>query len=243
LKELTELLQNGNGRLGLDIGSRSTKAFQNEMELITDTPGFLEELRGIKISKDLDIVTTGYGRHRINGTRSIPEIRAHTTGVIKNLEISDCIVLDIGGQDFKVIKVEGKSIRDFTMNDKCAAGTGRFLEKMAQMLSMDLDELGSHVGDRKVLESTCSVFTETEIISMMIEGVPRDELASGVIHSVYERVRPYLKMFRSDTIVFTGGVAVMDGLRLTIEKNLDVQVIVPERSQFIGAIGCFHSRR
>ena len=245
--EMVTFLRNGEGRLGLDIGSRSTKMFfrhgDTERYLICDTPLFLGSVRGARISTDLDIVTTGYGRHRIEEARSIPEIRAHTNGILRSMNIDRCTILDIGGQDFKIVRVENKGIRDFTMNDKCAAGTGRFLEKMAEMLSMDLDELGEHQGTRKILESTCSVFTETEIISLMMEGVPIDELASGVIHSVYERVRPYLKMYPIDTVVFTGGVSRMNGLERTISEDLGIEVKVPERSQFMGAKGCFHSRK
>lgn len=244
---MIELFKEGGGKIGVDVGSRSTKVYTvdqgDERYLISDTPEFLEELGNIDISKDLEVVTTGYGRHRVPGSRSIPEIRAHTTGVVMSHGISDCTLLDIGGQDFKVIRVEAKGIRDFTMNDKCAAGTGRFLEKMASMLSMELGELGKYKGDRKILESTCSVFTETEIISLMMEGVQRSELASGVVHSVYERVRPYIRMFPSDILVFTGGVASLEGLRKTISDDLDIDVLVPERAQFMGAVGCFHARK
>ncbi len=247
VNEMVTYLRDGEGRLGLDIGSRSTKMFflsgDTEKYLICDTPMFLRSIKDARVNTDLDIVTTGYGRHRIEDARSIPEIRAHTNGILRSIEIDRCTILDIGGQDFKIIRVENRGIRDFIMNDKCAAGTGRFLEKMAEMLSVDLDELGEHQGTRKILESTCSVFTETEIISLMMEGVPVDELASGVIHSVYERVRPYLKMFPIDTVVFTGGVSKMEGLVRTISEDLGIEVKVPERSQFMGAKGCFHSRK
>jgi predicted CoA-substrate-specific enzyme activase len=232
------------GRIGLDIGSRSAKMYLREEGdfFIWDTPVFLEELSLVELKGCEDIVSTGYGRLRVPGARTIPEIRAHTTGVVNSLDIEDCTILDIGGQDFKIIRIEGRGIKEFIMNDKCAAGTGRFLEKMADMLSMDLEELGNFIGGRKVLESTCSVFTETEIISLMMDGVPRSELACGVLHSVYERVRPSLRMFPMDLIVFTGGVSRMKGLVSTISEELDVEVIVPERSQFMGAYGCAMAR-
>jgi predicted CoA-substrate-specific enzyme activase len=242
LEDILEILSS-DGRIGLDIGSRSTKAADNEGKLaICDTSGFLEAISNGDADSTGDLVTTGYGRNRI-GTRAIPEIRAHATGVIGSLGISDCTILDIGGQDFKVIRVEKKAIRDFTMNDKCAAGTGRFLEKMSDILAMPLDELGSHRGGRKILESTCSVFTETEIISLMMEGVGRDELAEGVIHSVYERIRPYLRMYPMDMIVMTGGVSSFKGLRDTFSSNLEVEVMVPEKARFMGALGCMWSTR
>jgi predicted CoA-substrate-specific enzyme activase len=244
LDEVLSIL-NYDKRIGLDIGSRSTKAAVESDGIllgICDTPDFLEALGKGKLQEAKDVVTTGYGRH-MYGSLSIPEIRAHTTGVVKSLELDDCTILDIGGQDFKVIRVEKKAIRDFTMNDKCAAGTGRFLEKMSDILAMPLDELGSHRGGRKILESTCSVFTETEIISLMMEGVGRDELAEGVIHSVYERIRPYLRMYPMDMIVMTGGVSSFKGLRDTFSSNLEVEVMVPEKARFMGALGCMWSTR
>ena len=245
-EEILNVLEEGEGRIGLDVGSRSAKAaFLRDGERIPlrcDTMELLEGIPSLHVSKELEIVSCGYGRKRVPDAFSIPEIRAHATGVMKVLDIDDCTILDIGGQDFKVIRMENRSIRDFTMNDKCAAGTGRFLEKMASMLSMSLEELGKHEGSVKVLESTCSVFTETELISLMMEGRGRDELASGVIHSVFERVRPYLRSFPADTLVFTGGVSRMKGLARTISSNLDVEVMIPPDSQFTGAIGCLHSR-
>ncbi len=233
-------------RIGVDIGSRSTKVASgkgSDIRLgICDTPLFLEAIVKGKIRSSDEMITTGYGRHRI-GNRSIPEIRAHSTGVIRSMDLTDCTILDIGGQDFKVIRVEGKAIRDFSMNDKCAAGTGRFMEKMADLLSMRLEELGDHKGGRKILESTCSVFTETEIISLMMEGIGRDELAQGVVHSVYERIRPYVKMYPLDHLVLTGGVSSFKGLQRTFSKGLDIDVLVPEKARFMGALGCLWSRK
>ncbi|MBN1390446.1 MAG: 2-hydroxyglutaryl-CoA dehydratase [Candidatus Thermoplasmatota archaeon] len=232
-------------RVGVDIGSRSTKfAFYHGGLLKTYmmNTSLVVLGRHEEALSTFDVVSTGYGRKRIPYARSIPEIRAHTLGVLKCMEIDDFTLLDIGGQDFKVVRVEKKGIRDFHMNDKCAAGTGRFLEKMSEMLDMSIDELGSHKGEKKVLESTCSVFTETEIISLMMEGSTRDRLAEGVINSVYERVRPILRMFPSDIIVFTGGVSRCSGLVGTIRDGLSVEVVVPENARFMGAIGALMSR-
>lgn len=244
LDEVLSIL-NCNKRIGLDIGSRSTKAAVESDGVILgicDTPDFLEALGKGRLPEAKDVVTTGYGRH-MYGSVSIPEIRAHTTGIVRSSDLHDCTILDIGGQDFKVIRVDGKGIRDFVMNDKCAAGTGRFLEKMSDILAMPLDELGNHTGGRKILESTCSVFTETEIISLMMEGVGRGEIAGGVIHSVYERIRPYLRMYPLDILVLTGGVSSFKGLRDTFSNELDVEVIVPENARFMGALGCMWSTK
>lgn len=207
-----------------------------------DTTEFIYGSLWKNIPDGVDVVATGYGRNKVQVGRKIPEIRAHTVGAIRRTGLETFTLLDIGGQDFKVVRVEKKVIRDFHMNDKCAAGTGRFLEKMADVLKMDLSDLGEHEGGRKILESTCSVFTETELISLMMEGSTREELSGGVIHSVYERVRPYLRMFPADLIVFTGGVSRCNGLKETIEKGMNVDVLVPEDAQFMGALGCSHTR-
>jgi predicted CoA-substrate-specific enzyme activase len=243
-KELRGL---GSGsRLGLDIGSRSTKyAFHRDEHLClgkVDTTDFIFKGSAGWIPPGIDIVTTGYGRNKVPTARKIPEIRAHTVGVLRSTELNTFTLLDIGGQDFKVIRIENKGIKDFHMNDKCAAGTGRFLEKMAEMLHMDVDVLGAHTGDSKILESTCSVFTETELISLMMEGASKDQLAGGVIYSIYERVRPYLKMYPSDIIVLTGGVGLSGGLAKSISADLSIEVHVPEKAQYMGAIGSLYSR-
>ncbi len=229
-------------RVGIDMGSRSVKAAvmtdAGTSLFITDTTELLADIDGVKVGPGVELVSTGYGRKLVSARRSIPEVRAHALGAAKALDLTTFTLLDIGGQDMKVIRVEGSVLRDFSMNDKCAAGTGRFLEKMASMLGMSVQELSSHKGGRKLLESTCSVFTETEIIDLLVRKVPRDEIASGVVHSVYERVRPHLRAFPLDVLVFTGGVSLGRGLRETLEEGLGIEVMVPPDPQFTGAIGC-----
>ena len=234
------------GRLGLDIGSRSTKASFLSGERIVN--GECDTRKFLRSPPDLDnshvsVVTTGYGRNVPGEFVTIPEIRAHVLGALYSLDLRTFTLLDIGGQDYKVIRVERGAIRDFHMNDKCAAGTGRFLEKMSEMLSMDVEQLGSHIGKRKILEATCTVFTETEIISLMMDGREMDDLASGVIYSVYERIRPLLKSFPLDRIVFTGGVSRCCGLMRTLEECLGAEVTVPDDPQFMGSIGCVVTNR
>lgn len=229
-------------RIGMDVGSRSVKAavLSNDSFslFIADTSDFLMHLEDLEVGPGALMVSTGYGRKLVRADRSIPEVRAHPIGASKVLGIDTFTLLDIGGQDMKVIRMEEKVLRDFSMNDKCAAGTGRFLEKMASMLGLTVQELTAHKGGRKLLESTCSVFTETEIIDLLIRKVPREEIASGVVHSVYERVRPQLRSFPLDALVFTGGVSLGSGLRSTLEEGLGVKVMVPPDPQFTGAIGC-----
>jgi len=243
--EVVHILGPGD-RIGLDVGSRSTKfalMMEDKIELgKIDTTEFIFNGMIEDLDSGIEIVSTGYGRNKVNAGRKIPEIRAHTVGALKSLDLDTFTLLDIGGQDFKVVRVENKAIKDFHMNDKCAAGTGRFLEKMSKMLHISIEELGSHTGNAKILESTCSVFTETELISLMMEGASKDELAGGVIYSVYERIRPYLRMFPSDTLVFTGGVAKCTGLVESIRNGIGIDIVVPDDAQFMGAIGTLYSR-
>jgi len=228
--------------VGVDMGSRSTKVCvksQNGQTLsMFDSYRFISHPGNLDIGKGLPVVSTGYGRDRIQHARKVPEIRAHTVGAVYTLGLGDFTLLDIGGQDFKVTRVENGAIRDFHMNDKCAAGTGRFLEMMASVLDMSVDELGRFEGSGVPLESTCSVFTESEVVGMMMEGKGKEEICGGIIQSVYERVRPYLRRYPLDLVIFTGGVSKAEGLRFTIQRELDVEVKVPKSSQFMGALGC-----
>jgi predicted CoA-substrate-specific enzyme activase len=239
---LQKVIGGAEGRIGIDVGSRSVKVCSivgGRLCLgIADTAETLFSGLG-PIPEGSEIVATGYGRGKVPGARTIPEIRAHAVGALNSVGLETFTLLDIGGQDFKVIRIDRKGIRDFNMNDKCAAGTGRFLEKMAGMLSMEIEDLGSYQGKRRVLESTCSVFTETELISLLMEGVSKEDLAGGVIYSVYERIRPYLRMYPKDRLVLTGGVARMPGIRLTLEEKFGVGVTIPEYAQFMGALGCY----
>ena len=237
--------KSGPDRVGIDVGSRATKiAFTSNRGIVTsmrDTFDILYSGGGLKIPGE--VVATGYGKELIRGARTIPEIRAHVVGSVIETGLETFTLLDIGGQDFKVTRVENGGIRDFFMNDKCAAGTGRFLEKMADMLSMTVIELGSFEGDIRLIESTCTVFTESEIISMMAMGRSREELARAVIRSVYERLEPLLRRFPLDRIIFTGGVSQCGGVGRTIQNELEVEIVIPKRAQYTGAIGCLHSRR
>ncbi|MEK7872116.1 MAG: acyl-CoA dehydratase activase, partial [Nitrospirota bacterium] len=171
--------------VGIDLGSRSVKIVSiEEMEIATmktfDTAVFYREYikrDGERIMVDykkigfsdmdpLRIVATGYGRNAagINGADVIPEIKAHTRGAVYQTGFRDFTLLDIGGQDVKVMLVKDGRIEDFTMNDKCAASCGRYLENMATVLGVDIEELGRHHADPVDLDSTCAVFGESELI-------------------------------------------------------------------------------
>ncbi len=223
---------------GIDIGSTTTKIVTMDgehlqKEIIPTIKFIYSEKREFSAA-----VSTGYGRFTVKSFKVIPEIRAHVLGALYQTEYRDFTLLDIGGQDYKIVHVKNGVIQDFLTNDKCAAGTGRFLEKMAQVLDVSIDEISLHYMDPVKLNSTCTVFAETEMISKMIEGHPKESLMAGVNYSVFERIRPFLMRFNSRTIIFTGGVAKNHAIAEIIRIELGKEVIVPSEPQANGAIGC-----
>lgn len=244
---------------GLDLGSRNVKValaseeggftllkfetasfyrrygYCRDGQLAVDFGAFLPEGKG-----PLKVVSTGYGRQAaaVAGARAIPEVKAHVLGAVHLTNLADFTLLDLGGQDSKVALVRGGRIIDFMTNDKCAASTGRYLENMAGVLGISLEELGQHYQDPVDLTSTCAIFGESELIGKMVEGYPLSSLAAGVNYSIFKRIRPMLVRLLSDTLVFTGGVAQSCALREILSRELGVKVVVPENPQYTGAIGC-----
>jgi (R)-2-hydroxyacyl-CoA dehydratese activating ATPase len=188
------------------------------------------------------VITTGYGRNAVPfGNRSIPEIICHAKGAFY---LSKDIrgVIDIGGQDSKVIHMDeqGKVV-DFIMNDKCAAGTGRFLEVMANVMELRLEELGpvSLKSEKPCkISNTCTVFAESEVISLRAEGKTREDLVAGVHHAIASRIAIMASsFFFRGKVMFTGGVAKNKGMKQILETSLGVSLEVPFEPQIMGALG------
>lgn len=192
-------------------------------------------------SSQQPVVTTGYGRNMLilENSYQIPETLAHALGGQYLTGLSDFLLIDIGGQDSKVILVEKGRIADFIMNDKCAASSGRYLENMARVLGVSLEELGENVDNPIDLDSTCAIFGESELISKLVEGAPLPSLCAGVNYSIFKRLTPMLARFSSQVILLSGGVSQNKALQQIIRENLAAkQVIVLPKAQFAGAIGC-----
>ncbi len=249
---------------GIDLGSRQVKVVLAEETKITafsryETMDFYKrygrkeagrlvvDFRGLglpefKLGADNGdrLVTTGYGRNtvQVKDGEVIPEIKAHTLGAIWQTGLPDFTLLDLGGQDSKVILVREGKVVDFQTNDKCAAGSGRYLENMAAVLGLSPDALGSYRAKPVDLSATCAIFGESELVGKIIEGFPVAELAAGVNYTIYKRVRPMLLQLAGPVLVFTGGVAQNRALREILQTELGVEVIVPRHPQFNGAIGC-----
>jgi len=197
---------------------------------------------GLTREKITRLVGTGYGRVQIHGAdRTVTEITCHARGA-HYLCPGVRTVIDIGGQDSKGISV-GKNgkVLDFVMNDKCAAGTGRFMEVMAHALEVDLTDFGQialSAPNRAKISSTCTVFAESEVVTHVATGVPKAEVIAGIHDAIATRVSIMTgRIPMQDTVVLTGGVARNAGVARMLEEKLGHTIVVPEHAQLAGAIG------
>lgn len=187
------------------------------------------------------IVATGYGRNAVQfADTTITEITCHARGVHHLLPEARTII-EIGGQDSKCILLEdGGQVRDFAMNDRCAAGSGRFLEVLAARMGVDLAALGELSRDSRqpaLINSTCVVFAETEIIGLLAAGRPPRDIAAGVQNAIASRVVTLVARAIRPPICFTGGVALQSGMVRALEATLASPVMVAPNPQFTGALG------
>lgn len=246
---------------GCDVGSTYTKAviLDENGKIVADTtlkskinPTESAELAmdevlkqaGLSSIKDLDyLIGTGYGRNKVPfAEENISEISCHAMGV----HVTDPTVkaiIDIGGQDVKGIAIDTDgTVRNFAMNDKCAAGTGRFFEAMARSFEMSLSDFSKlSLNAKNVIPITaqCTVFAESEVITLVGEGKPMDEIAAGIEMAVAKRCFVMAKKAgATDSITLTGGCAKNDGLKKAIEQVLHMKVIdLKTDPQLMGALG------
>jgi len=188
------------------------------------------------------LIGTGYGRVQVAGAdRTVTEITCHARGA-HYLCPSARTVIDIGGQDSKGIAVNANGkVLDFVMNDKCAAGTGRFLEVMARALEVDLVDFGAlalSARARAKISSTCTVFAESEVVTHLGRGTPRPDIIAGIHESIAARVATMVgRIPIKDAVVLTGGVACNTAVPRMLEEKLGHEIVVPEHAQLAGAIG------
>jgi len=242
--------------IGVDVGSLSTKAvlFDGKIKdwLIVPT-GWSPKKAGGEVCQQLlsrnsysreDVaytIGTGYGRIALDFIQeAVTEITCHARGA-HYLFPTTRTIIDIGGQDSKTISlsVQGK-VLDFLMNDKCAAGTGRFLQVSAHALGLDVEDLGRVNPDLGSvnISSMCTVFAESEIISLLALGVEKEKIINGIHNSIARRIKVMLdQVGKKEQIVFTGGVAKNSALKKVLEKEIERKIIVPEEPQIMGALG------
>ncbi len=230
------------GRIAADVTLRSRiNSVLSAQDALEQTVAQVPEL---KSARDLAyLVGTGYGRNKVPfADENISEISCHAMGV-HTADPKVRSIIDIGGQDVKGIAVDTDgTVLNFAMNDKCAAGTGRFFEAMAKAFEMDLTEFSTLALKAKnviPITSQCTVFAESEVISLVGEGKPMDEIAAGIELSVAKRCFVMAKKAgAADHITLTGGCAKNAGLKAAIEKVLKLKVIeLPVDPQLIGALG------
>ncbi|MDR1948148.1 MAG: acyl-CoA dehydratase activase [Spirochaetaceae bacterium] len=193
-----------------------------------------------RVAAGIPVAATGYGRETIQGTgKTITEISAHGRGA-EFLCPGVRTVIDIGGQDSKVISVEKGRVRDFQMNDKCAAGSGRFLEMVRTRLDLTPPVMEELLGRQRrvTLNSTCVVFAESEIIGLLAKGVSREEILGGVADAMALRIAALAgRMDLQPPVVLTGGLSESAGIRAALSRVLGLDLRPLPRGAYAGAIG------
>lgn len=188
------------------------------------------------------VVSTGYARSTVPfANKQLTEISCHARGA-RFILPGVRTIIDIGGQDSKVIGLnEAGNIVNFSMNEKCAAGTGRFFEVMAGVFRLDISQMGAEAlksHNPCNISSTCTVFAESEMVSLRAQGVPREDLIAGIHKAVAARVASMGKNIGyKEEIVLTGGVAKNIGVRKFLENEIKMEITIPEEPQIIGALG------
>lgn len=242
---------------GVDVGSLTAKCV-----LLKD--GELVAYKVIKVSPNLEetadkvfgealeeaginkgnierIVATGYGRNKVSfADRTVTEISCHAKGALFFIPTARTVI-DIGGQDSKVISIENGKVAEFVMNDKCAAGTGRFLEVMASALHLKIEDLGD-VAERAnratKISSTCTVFAESEVISHLASGERVEDIVAGIHEAIASRIAAMARRVKVEPdVVLTGGVAKNKAMKKALERELGMEVKIPAEPQIVGAVG------
>jgi predicted CoA-substrate-specific enzyme activase len=223
------------GRSLIDTGANVVRAAEDAFRRALADGGVDERQVGF-------VIGTGYGRYKVEfGNAQVTEILCHARGAARMFP-NTRTVLDMGGQDTKAIRVgaEGE-VLDFCMNDKCAAGTGRFLQSAAAALELGLSDLGPLAlqGSRAVrISTTCTVFAESEVLSWLAKGKRIEDILLGVHHSIASRSVALLRRVGiDDEITFTGGVTKNEAMVAVLEEMLETRLNVSAESHYMGALG------
>ncbi|QRN85281.1 CoA activase [Clostridia bacterium] len=240
--------------IGIDIGSTASKVIvRGEREEHFTIPtgwnsketskAIRERLETMDIhvhSADVVTIATGYGRISVEyADKVVTEITCHGKGGFQ-LVSEDCTIIDVGGQDTKVINVENGMVTDFLMNDKCSAGTGKFIEIMANRLNVAIDELFdlAKQGEIIPISSLCTVFAESEIINYMGEGRKKEDIAAGVVDSVASKVLGLCqRLGLLERIIITGGLSHNEYFAEVLSKKLNHTVEPQKMGRYAGALG------
>lgn len=244
--------------IGIDVGAATTKALvMRDSDIlgscIIDTGASVNKACDTVIEEAMKkagetgnkadyVVSTGWGRDGVLfADKTVSEILCHAKGA-RFLIPQARSIIDIGGQDSKVIGIdENGNVFSFAMNDKCAAGTGRFFEVMANVLEIKLTDIGDLAlksEDPCEISSTCTVFAETEVVAHRATGRSVEDLIGGIVQSVAKRVAVMSRQVNlKPQLIFTGGVAKNKGVKRALEACLGLEMVIPEEPQIVGALG------
>ena len=244
---------------GIDAGSRTIKAVLwdsrrskvvasglcaqgvRQAELAEKLLRKIQRQSGSKAGDVEQTVATGYGRNNVKqATLCVTEITCHARGV-RHVFPGARTAIDIGGEDSKVIRMDRDGmVQDFAMNNRCAAGTGRFLELVAKRLDIDLAALGMPAGKARkpaTISSMCAVFAETEIVGLLASGEKSANIVAGVQEAIAARILAMSGRELDTPVVFTGGVALIPGMREALERAFGQPIRMARDPQFTGALG------
>ncbi|MCQ8213522.1 acyl-CoA dehydratase activase [Cetobacterium somerae] len=242
-------------RIGIDIGSTATKIaiFKGDiLEKVFSVPsGWSSVETSEKIKSDLEnegynfeeckVTATGYGRISVPyANKTVTEITCHSKGAQYITQKKNFTVIDIGGQDTKIIEVFSGNVENFIMNDKCSAGTGRFIEVMANILGVKLNELYELASQGKKVEisSMCTVFAESEVISLMGRGTAKEDIACGIVDSVVNKVAGLASRSKlAEEYFLSGGLCSSSYFIEELSKKLGTKISTDDLGRFAGAIG------
>jgi predicted CoA-substrate-specific enzyme activase len=259
VKETDQHLEHDGVTAGIDSGSTTTKAviLDREKKLLgfTIIPTGADSRESSRLAletvlKDTQVsreavrytVATGYGREIAHeAADTVTEITCHAKGVHSDLNHVRTII-DIGGQDSKAIRIDDQGrVQDFAMNDKCAAGTGRFLEVMSRTLGVPLSDMGEHAltsNKRVHVSSMCTVFAESEVVSLVARGEKVEDILNGIHQAISDRVASLaIRVGQEPPVAITGGVAKNIGVVRALEERLSTTFFIPEEPQITGALG------
>lgn len=235
---IKSVVMKDNKIIGYNLGKTGMNPANEAKELLERNL----QKRGLKIEDVNFIVATGHGRHSLDyANLKKSEITCSAKGAVR-LNQNSRMVIDIGGQGIRVIELdENGEVANFLTNDKCSAGTGCFLDMMSYALQVDLDKMGElSMGacEPKKLSTTCSIFAESEVVSLVARGTKKEDILAGLHDSVARKVSGLAKTLGIKGDIFlTGGVARNIGVRQALEKRLGGNIYVPKFPQIAGALG------
>lgn len=238
-------------KIGIDIGSTFTKycVLENSTEELVlfseQTPIRQREYFADKLAQlqqtyqNCSIVTCGYGRKNIGYDKTISELTALSAGAARQCPETP-VILDIGGQDTKVVRQENGKLKAFFVNEKCAAGCGLFLRNVLHLLQTDFGEIDlTGVGRPELrLSSVCAVFAQSEIVELLAAGASSAAIIQGVLAQIFVQAKTLLGKVDCSAVTLSGGLTKIPGVREFAEQILDKQVVLPEKGTYLSAIGC-----